>query len=65
VALALETASHYGLKLAQARTIMREVGTAVSQWRKIASDIGLSKTEIERMASAFEHADLSEATSGT
>jgi serine/threonine-protein kinase HipA len=65
VALALETASHYGLKLAQTRTIMREVGTAVSQWRKIASDIGLSKTEIERMASAFEHADLSEATSGT
>lgn len=56
--LALETASHYGLKLTQARTIMREVGAAVSNWRQTASAQGLSKGEIERMSSAFEHEDL-------
>jgi serine/threonine-protein kinase HipA len=50
------------LKPSQARTIMREVGAAVSNWRQTASNQGLSKTEIERMASAFEHADLQAAT---
>jgi serine/threonine-protein kinase HipA len=63
VELVMETAEHYGLKLPQARTIMREVGAAISQWRKIASDTGLSKSEIERMSSAFDHADLATATS--
>ncbi|MPZ39972.1 MAG: type II toxin-antitoxin system HipA family toxin [Rhizobiales bacterium] len=62
VELALETAAHYGLKSPQARNIVREVGAAVSQWRKTASDIGLSKNEIERMSSAFEHEDLAKAT---
>jgi serine/threonine-protein kinase HipA len=62
IELALETASHYGLKLSHARTIVREVGVVVSTWRQTASDQGLSKTEIERMASAFEHADLQAAT---
>jgi serine/threonine-protein kinase HipA len=63
--LAVETAAHYGLKPTQARIIMREVGAAVSRWRKIASDMGLSKKEIERMSSAFDHEDLARASSGS
>lgn len=58
IELALETASHYGLKPNHARTILREVGSVVSMWRETASGVGLSKSEIERMASAFEHQDL-------
>ncbi|WP_338060762.1 hypothetical protein [Bradyrhizobium valentinum] len=42
---------------------MREVGAAVSQWRKTASDTGLSKSEIDRMSSAFEHDDLAKTVS--
>ena len=61
IELALETAAHYGLKHQQARKILREVGIAVSDWRTAASGIGLSKKEIERMASAFDHDDLAKA----
>jgi serine/threonine-protein kinase HipA len=61
IELALETAEHYKLKPQQARNIMREVGSAVSQWPKVAAATGLSKSEIERMTSAFEHDDLSKA----
>jgi serine/threonine-protein kinase HipA len=62
VELALATASHYGLKPAQAKTIMREVGAAVSNWRNAAVGIGLSSHAIDRMSSAFEHAELTKAT---
>ena len=62
VDLVVETAEHYGLKPPQARTIMREVGAAVADSRNAATRQGLSKNEIERMASAFEHDDLTKAT---
>jgi serine/threonine-protein kinase HipA len=61
VETALETAAHYGLKPHQARNILREVGIAVPDWRKTASSIGLSKSEIDRMAPTFEHEDLTKA----
>ena len=35
--------------------------TAVKQWKKVTADFGLSKHEIDRMASAFEHEDLDKA----
>jgi serine/threonine-protein kinase HipA len=38
--------------------IAKQVGKAVSKWRDEAARHGLTKNEIERMASAFEHADL-------
>jgi serine/threonine-protein kinase HipA len=62
IELALETASHYGLKPNHARTILREVGAAVSNWHVTAAAQGLSKAEIDRMSSAFEHEDLQAAT---
>ncbi len=61
--IALETAAHYKLKADMARRIMREVGSAVAGWRKQAAALGLSKNAIDRMASAFEHDDLKQATS--
>src|SRR5204863_4518166 len=61
--LALEVAAHFGLKPHAARKIVREVGSAVLRWRDVAASLGLSKDEIERMSSAFEHDDLKKATS--
>jgi serine/threonine-protein kinase HipA len=56
--LAMEVAGYFGLGKAEARETAAQVGKAVSRWRKEAAQHGLSKTEIDRMASAFEHEDL-------
>lgn len=59
--LAFEVAPLFGLKLAEARGIVTQVGTAVARWRAVATQFGLDAYEQERMASAFEHADLRQA----
>lgn len=59
--LAFTAADYFGLKDKQARAISGEIAAAVSAWRATAEKIGLSRTEIERMASAFEHQDLEKA----
>lgn len=59
--LAMEVAEYFELDGAKARQIAAEVGKAVSKWREEAARQGLSKAEIERMASAFEHDDLRQA----
>jgi serine/threonine-protein kinase HipA len=56
--VAFGVARHFGLKPAAAKTIASEIGKAVSGWRRVASFLGLSAQEIDRMASAFEHEDL-------
>ncbi|MDT8444563.1 MAG: type II toxin-antitoxin system HipA family toxin [Desulfuromonadales bacterium] len=56
--LALEVASYFGLKLSEAREIAKEVGQAVSGWRREAGRMGFAVAQAERMASAFEHDDL-------
>lgn len=55
--LAYEVAGYFELKRDAARTIAGEVGKAVRRWREEAAKLGLSKREIDRMASAFEHED--------
>jgi serine/threonine-protein kinase HipA len=62
--LAYEVASYFELTAKDARALAQEVGKAVSAWRKEAGKLGLSKAEIDRMASAFEHNDLTAAVSG-
>lgn len=57
IELALETAEYYGLKQKDAKSIAADVGRAVAGWREEAAGLGVSPREIERMASAFEHAD--------
>ncbi len=55
--LALSVAENFRLTLADGKTIIKEVGGAVSEWRKLAFANDLSEREIERMASAFVHED--------
>jgi len=62
--LAYEVAPYFELTAKDARALAREVGDAVSGWRKEAGKLGLSKAETDRMASAFEHEDLTAAVSG-
>jgi hypothetical protein len=42
----------------RARAIVAEVAAAVSRWRTVAGRHGISRQEIDRMTSAFEHRDL-------
>ena len=57
LALALEVAAYFELDAANAHKIAAQVGKVVSRWRAEAARQGLTKREIERMASAFEHDD--------
>jgi serine/threonine-protein kinase HipA len=58
LALALEVAGYFEIAEARARAIAAEVAAAVSTWRTVAGRHGMSRQEIDRMASAFEHRDL-------
>lgn len=50
--------SDFNIKPDQAQAIIQEVGQAVSQWKTVATRLGLSQAEQNRMSSAFEHDDL-------
>ena len=56
--LALSVVRDFNLSDQDANKIISEVGHVVSKWREIAMSFSLSKREINRMASAFEHDDL-------
>ena len=62
--LVLGVAAHFGLKSDAPRKIAAEVGSAVASWRQEAKALGLTSKEIDRMASAFEHDALTQATKG-
>jgi len=50
-----ESTQYFALSLRKAREIIKEVAIATSTWRSTAMELGIRPTEIERMASAFEH----------
>ncbi len=52
--LALEVASFFRLRPQAALAILRDVKDAVRTWKKQASDLGITRTEQEIMAAAFE-----------
>jgi serine/threonine-protein kinase HipA len=56
-----EVAPRFGLRAAEARQVARVVASAVRTWRAVARKHGLKSREIERMESAFEHAELARA----
>jgi serine/threonine-protein kinase HipA len=60
----MEVAGYFELDEAEAREIAVQVGKAVLSWRDEAAGQGITKHEIDRMASAFEHEDLKAALSG-
>ena len=62
--LALEVASYFEVGKEDAHQIAFEVGTAVTSWRSIASELGLTASQVDRMASAFEHSELQKALAG-
>ena len=64
LALAMEVAGYFELDYDKAREIAAQVAKAVSKWRDEATRHGLTKPDIDRMASAFEHQDLKMARDG-
>jgi serine/threonine-protein kinase HipA len=62
--LALKVASYFELSEHEAHKIAKQVGQAVAPWRQVSKKFGLTPAEINRMASAFEHDDLTSATVG-
>lgn len=50
---AIRVAKEFRLKQNEAQSIIKEVASAVTQWRAIAAKFGLSKKECDRMSSAF------------
>jgi serine/threonine-protein kinase HipA len=59
--LAMEVAEYFELDASIAQKIVRQTGRAVSKWRSVAKQMAINNAEIDRMASAFEHADLEKA----
>lgn len=56
--LALSVIRDFNIKPELARSIIQEVGQAVTKWKAVATRLGLNQAEQNRMASAFEHDDL-------
>ncbi len=56
--VAMNVADYFELTKKDTNLIISEVANSVMIWRKEASQLGLSKAEINRMESAFEHEDL-------
>lgn len=54
-------AEYFGLGREAARSIIAEVAHATATWRDVARKSGARTSEIDRMASAFEHPDLERA----
>ncbi|MCY4612544.1 MAG: HipA domain-containing protein [Nitrospira sp.] len=61
--LAMSVVGYFELDEEKAHVIASEVGRSVATWREEAAHLSLTRAEIARMASAFEHADLSAALS--
>lgn len=56
--IAMNVAHHFDLKNSEIKLILKKIGSATVLWREEAKKLKIKKTEIDRMASAFEHKDL-------
>ena len=63
IAGVLAVAARFGLKVSGAKSILREVFTSVSAWRRAATRLRLKGATVEAYASAFEHELMDEARS--
>lgn len=59
--IALDVAHYFDIDSKQARRIISEVSSATALWRQEAARLKIKKSEIDRMASAFEHEDFKKA----
>jgi len=55
---------YFELNAGVARRVAKQVGRVAALWRTMATAAGIKKTELDRMASAFEHKDLDKASKG-
>jgi hypothetical protein len=63
IAGALAVAGRFGIKAPAAKSILREVLTAVSAWRRTGGRLRLKGATLDAYASAFEHELMEEARS--
>lgn len=61
IAGALAVASRFGLKLSEAKTMLKEVFGAVSRWRQAAGKLGLKAATQQQYSTAFDHELMDEA----
>lgn len=61
IAAALAAAPRFGLRAAQAKTILREVVDAVSAWRKVGKELRIKASTLDVYSTAFEHQIMEEA----
>lgn len=61
--LALEVIEYFGIEFNDAKSIISRIGKVVSKWRSYAEQLNISKSEITRMESAFQHDDIDYALS--
>jgi len=62
--LVLSVAEYFSLSFDRARAVIAEVAKAVAPWRREADGLGIARTEIDRMSSAFDHNDFNKAKLG-
>ena len=55
--LARAVAPSFGVTAPRAKSIIAEVAKPIAKWRTVASEHAVTKRQIERMASAFEHGE--------
>jgi len=60
--LAFEVADYFKLSAKRALAIVGQVGKVVARWDEDAGELGIGKTDRERMTSAFNHDDLQKVT---
>lgn len=58
---ALDAAGRFALSGTEARSILREVLAAVTDWRKVGAKLRIKKSTLDAYASAFEHPLIDEA----
>lgn len=61
IAATLDAVPRFGLKSAEAKTILREVFTAVADWRKTGRQLRLKASTLDAYATAFVHPLMDEA----
>ena len=61
VDLALSSAEYFSLSAKDAKSIIKEIASVTVRWREVAAVAGATQREVQRVASAFEHNDLTRA----
>jgi serine/threonine-protein kinase HipA len=59
-----EHCEDFGLRLADARAIARDMARVVARWREYAHELRLPQREVRALAPAFEHRSLADALHG-